>query len=56
MPLEAMGRDLKDMCGKSQPQTCRLLVFNYRKIKYMLEKHDAWHGAMVWPHHALVKI
>ena len=22
----------------------------------MLEKHDAWHGAMVWPHHALVKI
>ena len=19
-------------------------------------KHDAWHGAMVWPHHALVKI
>ena len=32
------------------------LFFNYRKIKYMLEKHDAWHGAMVWPHHALVKI
>ena len=30
--------------------------FNYRKMKYMLEKHDAWHGAMVWPHHALVKI
>jgi len=24
-------------------------------MKYMLEKHDAWHGAMVWPHHALVK-
>ena len=22
----------------------------------MLKKHDAWHGAMVWPHHALVKI
>ena len=22
----------------------------------MLEKHDAWHGAMVWPLHALVKI
>ena len=22
----------------------------------MLEKHDAWRGAMVWPHHALVKI
>ena len=22
----------------------------------MLEKHDAWHGAMVRPHHALVKI
>src|SRR3990170_7201902 len=29
--------------------------FNYRKIKYMLEKHDAWHGAMVWPHYAMVK-
>ena len=22
----------------------------------MFEKHDAWRGAMVWPHHALVKI
>ena len=22
----------------------------------MLEKHEGWHGAMVWPHHALVKI
>ena len=26
----------------------------YTKIKYMLGKHDAWHGAMVWPHRALV--
>ena len=25
--LQGMSRDLKDMCGKSQPQTCRLLVF-----------------------------
>ena len=25
-------------------------------MKYMLGKHDAWCGAMVWPHHALVKI
>jgi hypothetical protein len=25
-------------------------------MKYMLGKHDAWRGAMVWPHHALVKI
>ena len=24
-------------------------------MKYMLGKHDAWRGAMVWPHHALVK-
>ena len=22
----------------------------------MVGKHDAWRGAMVWPHHALVKI
>ena len=25
-------------------------------MKYMVGKHDAWLGAMVWPHHALVKI
>ena len=24
-------------------------------MKYVLEKHDGWHGAMVWPHRALVK-
>ena len=30
--------------------------FNYRKMKDMLEKHEAWHGAIVWPHLALVKI
>ena len=30
-------------------------VINYRTMEYVLEKHDAWHGAMVWPHHALVK-
>ena len=27
----------------------------YTKMKYMLGKHDAWRGAMVWPHRALVK-
>ena len=31
-------------------------VNNYTKMKYMLGKHDAWRGAMVWPHRALVKI
>ena len=31
-------------------------VINYRKMKYVLEKHDAWHGAMVWTHRALVRI
>ena len=30
-------------------------VINNRKIKYVLENHDAWHGAMVWTHRALVK-
>ena len=25
-------------------------------MKYMLGKHDAWCGAMVWPHRALVKM
>ena len=27
----------------------------YTKMKYMLGKHDAWHGPMVGPHRALVK-
>ena len=27
-----------------------------QKIKHMDGKHDTWRGAMVWPHHALVKI
>ena len=31
------------------------LVNNYTKMKHMVGKHDACHGAMVWPHHALVK-
>ena len=35
--LRGMGRDFEDMCGKSQPQTCRLLVF----WLYKIEKH-AW--------------
>ena len=30
-------------------------VINYRTMKYVLEKHDGWHGAMVWPYRALVK-
>ena len=32
------------------------LVNNYTKNETHGWKHDAWHGAMVWPHHALVKI
>ena len=31
-------------------------VNNYTKMKYMLGKHDAWCGAMVWPHRGLVKM
>ena len=27
-----------------------------QKMKHMVGKHDAWRGAMVWPHRALVKI
>ena len=30
-------------------------VINYRTMKYVLDKHDGWHGAMVWPHRTLVK-
>ena len=51
-----MSRDFKEMRGNSQPQMFVYWFFNYRKMKYMLEKHDAWHGAMVWPYRALVKI
>ena len=54
--LQGMDRYFDEMCGNSQPQTFVYWVFNYKKMKQMLEKHDAWHGAMVWPHHALVKI
>ena len=36
--------------GQTNPQLM------YTKMKYMLGKHVAWRGAMVWPHHALVKI
>ena len=31
-------------------------VNNYTKNETHGWKHDAWRGAMVWPHHALVKI
>ena len=51
--LQGMDRYFDEMCGNSQPQMSVCWVFNYKK---MLKKHDAWHGAMVWPHHALVKI
>ena len=27
-----------------------------QKMKHMVGKHDAWRGAMVWPHRALVKM
>ena len=54
--LHGMDRYFDKMCGNSQPETFVYWAFNYSKMKYMLEKHDAWHGAMVRPQHALVKI
>ena len=49
--LQGMGRDFNGVNHK------RVIywVINYRTMKYVLEKHDGWHGAMVWPHRALVK-
>ena len=46
-----MGRDFNGVNHK------RVIYWfiNYRTMKYVLEKHDGWHGAMVWPHRALVK-
>ena len=49
--LQGMGRDFNGVNHK-----CVIYwVINYRTMKYVLEKHDGWHGAMVWPHGALVK-
>ena len=46
--LQGMDRYFDEMCGNSQPQMFVCWVFNYRKNeKKMLEKYDAWHGAMV---------
>ena len=49
--LQGMGRDFNGVNHK------RVIywVINYRTMKYVLEKHDGRHGAMVWPHRALVK-
>ena len=55
--LQWMGRYFKEMCGNSQPQARHLLGYQlYKKWNTCLEKHEAWRGAMVWPHRALVKI
>ena len=55
MPLEGMGRDTRICVARVNSKCVVYWFFNYRKMKYMLEKHDAWHGAIVWPHHVLVK-
>ena len=49
--LQGMGRNFNGANHK-----CVIYwVINYRRMKDVLEKHDGWHGAMVWPHRALVK-
>ena len=55
--LQGMGRYFDEMCGNSQPQTFVYWVFNYRKNEINAWKtwRLAW-CAMVWPHHALVKL
>ena len=54
--LQGIDRYFDEIYGNSQPQMFAYWVFNYRKNEIMLEKHDAWHGAMVWHHHAVTKI
>ena len=51
-----MGRYFDEMCHNSQPQRLSSWFSTIEKMKHMVGKHDAWRGAMVWPHHALVKI
>ena len=53
--LQGMDRDFKGMHGNSQPKCIIYWVSHYRKMKCVLEKHDARHGIMVWPHRAVVK-
>jgi hypothetical protein len=53
--LQGLGRDFKGLCGIANPKRIVYSFLNYRKMKYMLEKHEGWHGAMVWPHRAQVK-
>ena len=49
--------DILMKCVAIVNHKCLFVGFStIEKMKQMLEKHDAWHGAMVWPHHALVKI
>ena len=52
--LQGMGRDFKECVTIVNPKHVIYWVINYRTMKYVLEKHDGWHGAMVWPHRALV--
>ena len=54
--LQGMGRYFIECVAIVNHKHVIYCFFNYRKMKYMIEKHDAWHGAMVWPHRALVKI
>ena len=55
--LQGISRYFDEMCGNSEPQMFVYWVFNYRKNEI-----NAWKTwrllwcAMVWPHHALVKI
>jgi hypothetical protein len=45
--LRGMWRDFEEMCGKSQPQTCRLFVFRvYKIVKYACKRcYLSWcHG------------
>ena len=50
--LQGVGRDFNGCMAIVNHKRVIYWVINYRKMKCMLEKHDAWQGAMVWPHRA----
>jgi len=47
--------DISMKCVAIVNHKCLFVGFSTIEKK-MLKKHNAWHGAMVWPHHAVVKI
>ena len=52
----AHNSNSNNRCMKRCTRTVwKTMLMLYKKVKHMVGKYDAWCGAMVWPHCALVK-